>query len=360
MDKIDFEEYMVHVGEGVFSEFEKQLSASYKKSKVFILVDENSLKYCLPIFLQQVPFLKEAEVLEIESGEESKNLEVCTQIWSVLSEMHADRKSVFINLGGGVITDMGGFIASCYMRGIDFFHVPTTVLAQVDAAIGGKVGVDLGNLKNLVGAFSNPKGVFMSPEFFRTLHTRDLISGFAEIVKHALIYDVHYWNAVKSFDMSALDTVGKLVKRSVEIKHEIVVADPFESGIRKALNFGHTIGHAIESYSLESQTKSLKHGEAIAVGMVCEAFLSAEKKLISKEELEEVSDFIFEMFPVFKLQEMMFHRFLEIMKHDKKNENNELHFSLLDGIGGCKVNQVVSPDDVLSALNYYRVMSAAV
>lgn len=329
----------------------------FGNSDFFILVDEQTLQFCLPLLLAHVPVLKNAEIFEIESGEENKGIELCTQLWEALSEHGADRQSLLVNLGGGVITDMGGFIASCYMRGISFINVPTTLLAQVDAALGGKTGVDLGNLKNQVGVFNDPMAVCISSEFLKTLSKRQLMAGFAEMLKHGLIADRPYWDKLKQIDFSNIENLTDPVIGSISIKKEIVESDPTEQGLRKALNFGHTVGHAIESFSMESQQRDLLHGEAVAIGMICEAFLSAEHGKLSKEALEEITDVLLGYYAPYPIEEINYNRIVEIMKHDKKNVGGELNFTFLTEIGTCQVNCIASPSNVMAALIYYRVMA---
>ncbi|HLG03452.1 MAG TPA: 3-dehydroquinate synthase family protein, partial [Bacteroidia bacterium] len=265
--------YSIHIGDSAL----EQLAAFLKKrrfSGCFILVDENTLQFCLPQLVGQVQMLAGAEVIELESGEKNKTVEVCSQVWSVLSELGADRQSLLINLGGGVITDMGGFIGGTYQRGISFVHVPTTLLAQADASIGGKTGVDLEGLKNQVGVFADPAGLFIYPPFLRTLPEREIRSGFAEILKHGLIADAGYWNRLKEIDPSNHQSWTPIILQSVRIKSGIAGEDPHDDGRRKILNFGHTVGHAIESLFLEEGQVSILHGEAVAAGMICEAFIS--------------------------------------------------------------------------------------
>ena len=329
----------------------------FGETKFFILVDEQTVQFCLPHLLSNVPELAEAEIFEIESGEANKNVEICIQIWEALSQHGADRQSVLVNLGGGVITDMGGFIASCYMRGISFVNIPTTLLAQVDASLGGKTGVDLGNLKNHVGSFQDSMAVCVSSEFLRTLGMRELMAGFAEMLKHGLIADEAYWTELKMQDFSNVENLTQPVIRSIEIKKQIVESDPTEQGLRKALNFGHTVGHAMESFAMESQQRDLLHGEAIAIGMVCEAFLSAEHGKLSKAALEQITEVLLSFYKPYEIEEINYNRIVEIMKHDKKNSSGELNFTFLTEVGKCEVNQVVAPNDVMAALTYYRVMA---
>lgn len=327
---------------------------AYANAKLFILCDENTLAHCLPPLLGKVALLRSAEVIEVAPGEGSKCIEVSTQLWRVLGELGAERGSVLINLGGGVVTDLGGFIAGTFKRGIRFFNIPTSLLAQVDASVGGKVGIDLDHAKNEIGLFNNPEGVFIDPEFLSTLPREQLLSGFSEMLKHALVCSPGYWRELKEVSFFELETLHAPILRSIAIKNEIVGSDPFEQGRRKVLNFGHTVGHAIESFTLEGDRKSLLHGEAIAVGMVCEAQISHKRGTLSEEELHEVTSFLLGMYPRVPLDPMHYHRIIELMRHDKKNENGKFMMSLLQGIGDAVINQEVGADAVIEGLNYYQ------
>lgn len=355
VQKISTPNYDVEIGsisESSLSEL--LLSADYKMAKYFILVDENSLQYCYPYVLSELPFLESAEILEIESGETNKNIEICTRIWQAITALDADRDSVIINLGGGVITDMGGFIAGLYKRGIRFINIPTTLLAQVDASVGGKTGIDLDHLKNQIGLFNYPELIVLDPFLLKTLPKREVISGYAEMIKHALIADKKYWEQLKKMNLSVFDNWAKIIQSSVEIKNDIVSKDPSEKGLRKILNFGHTIGHAIESFSLENGGKELLHGEAVAVGMVCEAYLSYKNVNLPKKSLEEIIQFISTHFEFYPLEEITYHRILELMKNDKKNKNNQINFTLLNEIGSASIDHYLNASDIKEALAYYR------
>lgn len=355
MTEIISNSYSVFISNDIAKEINRFLKLNKTKySKLFILVDENSLKFCYPQLVEKIEAFEDGEIIEIDSGEDSKTLEVCIQIWSALSEYGADRKSLFVNIGGGVIGDMGGFIASTFKRGIDFINIPTTLLSQVDASIGGKVGVDLNHLKNEIGVFNNPAAVFINSAFLNSLDKRQILSGFAEIIKHALIADNNYWKKVMKADFADLNSFDDLIKTSVHIKNTIVLEDPTEQNIRKVLNFGHTIGHAIETFSLEHENKKrLLHGEAIAVGMVCEAYLSHKICKLSKDELKEITEFIIGKFKSVKLDELDFHRLIELMQHDKKNEKGDINFSLLSEIGKCEINKKAKADQIIDSLKYY-------
>jgi len=354
MIEIQANNYKITVVKDIYKAINKFFKSKQKTfSKLFIIVDENSLKYCYPQLVEKIALFKNAEIIEIESGEASKNIEVCTQIWSALSEYGADRKSMIINLGGGVIVDMGGFIASTFKRGIEFVNIPTTLLAQVDASVGGKVGVDLNNIKNEIGLFNNPSAVFVNSDFIKTLPQRQLLSGFSEIIKHALIADKTYFNQLKSLVIKNADW-DSIIEKSIRIKNEIVINDPEEKNNRKALNFGHTIAHAIETYSLEQHnTKTLLHGECVAVGMICEAYISNKTGKLSDDELGEITNFILSVFENISIKNMAVERLLEVMKHDKKNDKGDIYFTLLSSIGKYEINKTAKPDLIKEALKYY-------
>lgn len=345
--------YSVYITEDVTKYINRFLKLRKNQfSKLFILVDENSLKYCYPQLVAEIPAFEDAEIIEIESGEENKNIEVCAQLWDTLDELGADRQALFINLGGGVIGDMGGFIASTFKRGIAFINIPTTLLAQVDASVGGKVGIDLNHLKNLIGVFNTPQAVFVNPDFLATLDSRQLLSGFAEVIKHGLIADAGYWQKIKKTNVTSSEKMVKLIETSIRIKNKIVQDDPFEKNIRKTLNFGHTIGHAIESHFLSSE-QPLLHGEAITIGMICETWLSNKITSLPDESLSEITHFISSIYTKISLEESDVEHVVELMFHDKKNVNGQLNFSLLSAIGKCEINKTASTDLVKEALNYY-------
>jgi len=343
----------VFVGDDVFNVLNEYLRP-YRNSKIFILVDENTLKHCVTELISQNELLLNAEILEIDSGEENKTLDVCYQLWKILAEYKADRNSLLINLGGGVISDIGGFAASTYKRGIDFINVPTTLLAQIDASVGGKTGVDFEGLKNVIGVFNEAKGVFIYPNFLKTLDKRQMLSGYAEALKHGLIKDANYWSALEKGMLSDEKNWLKLITSSIHIKNEIVLNDPFESGERKLLNFGHTIGHAIESYSLKNDNKPLLHGEAIAIGMICESYISNKQQNLSDDNLKSITTTINGFYKPYELKELDFHQLIELMKNDKKNEKNAIIFTLLSKIGLAHINIEVEVDLILEALNYYN------
>ncbi len=316
-----------------------------RPDKVVFLVDDHTSEHCLAKINVQ-----NDGVIEIKSGEENKHLETCYLIWKQMTQYHMTRKSLLVNLGGGVIGDMGGFAAASYQRGIRFIQIPTTLLSQVDASIGGKLGVDFEGLKNHIGFFRTPDHVIVAPDFLETLPERELRSGFAEIIKHALISDADHWEKLRSKDFSAIDLAG-LIPHSIAIKNRIVEEDPKEAGLRKVLNFGHTLGHAVESYFLESPDKLL-HGEAVAIGMVLESHLSLQKDWLSNEEFGEVKDYLNATYPMDKkLPDIAL--LLPYLKHDKKNDSQGINFSLLKGIGKCEYDVKVSTEMITQSLQSF-------
>ena len=344
--------------------FETQLAAlaqlieAGKYSKVFVFTDRNTSELCLPVFQSMMDDYSNFDLIETEPGEENKNIDFCIGIWKTLLDFEADRKCLMINLGGGVITDMGGFIASTYKRGIDFINIPTTLLSQVDASVGGKTGIDIDSVKNMVGTFTLPQAVFIESAFLQTLPSRELLSGFAEMIKHGLIVDADYYQRLKQSNYE--QTAPEEVYRSVVIKNDVVTEDPQEKGLRKILNYGHTIGHAVESYSLMNDQQPLTHGEAIAIGMVCEAYLSVTNNSLSTEELQDIATYISGLYPAYHIKEDGFEELLAFMKSDKKNEHGQILFSLLSKIGSCDYNCIVTDKDILESLRYYNTQVSAV
>ena len=303
-------------------------------SKVAILLDENTKRDCL----HKLPKIENPLIIEIKSGEEYKNISTCNFIWEQLSINNFDRNSLLINLGGGVIGDMGGFCAATYKRGLDFIHIPTTLLAMVDASVGGKLGIDYKGLKNQIGLFNNPKAVLISPEFLETLSESELKSGFSEVVKHALISDSSLWIKLKNTHFTDLDWED-IINTSVQIKNKIVLADPFEKGERKKLNFGHTFGHAIESYYLEKGTP-ISHGEAVFMGMILETEISD----LSETDKNEIKNYILSNFALpYTPKKSYLHKYLI---NDKKNQDGKINFTLLSGIGNCSFDNLFSLDEL--------------
>ena len=350
MESIKSHSHEVHLEELAEAALRQHIAKS-QYSKVFLLVDENTKKYCLPIFLGKLE--NEVDhILEIPSGEENKNIATCLAVWRGLSNNDGDRKSLLINLGGGVLTDLGGFVASTFKRGIDFINIPTTLLSMVDASIGGKTGVDLGSLKNQIGVINQPQMVLVFTEFLKTLDKRQVRSGYAEMLKHGLIKQASYWDVLRN-TTSYMD--APYIQKSIAIKNEVVMQDPTEKGLRKILNFGHTLGHAIESYCLESpQKKALLHGEAIAIGMILEAYLSHELKGLSRLSLQEIKDTFLAHFKKVDFNDNDIDSIIKLLKYDKKNSHGDVNFVLLQSIGEA-VTDIKIPEDLFhKAFAYYK------
>ena len=352
MDTIQSNSYPVHFDDSITQLVNFIKAGNY--SRFFVLTDENTSVHCLPVIKEQIDAMDNYDIIEINAGEESKNLDFCIGVWKMLIDFGADRNALMVNLGGGVITDMGGFIASTYKRGIDFVQMPTTLLAQVDASVGGKTGVDLDGVKNIIGTFTQPKAVFMNIGFLNTLPQRQILSGLAEMLKHGLIVDAAYWDQLKTSDLTIPS--AELVHRSVAIKNDVVIADPHEKGIRKALNFGHTVGHAVETLSLLNDTDPLTHGEAIAIGIICEAWLSNQKAGLSDDELTEISTVITGLYPKHPVNEANFDTLLQIMQKDKKNSNGKINCTLLKHIGQYSIDNICTPDELWDSLRYYSTL----
>ncbi|NJL75933.1 MAG: 3-dehydroquinate synthase [Saprospiraceae bacterium] len=327
-------------------------------SKLVVLVDENTKTYCLPLLLKNSVH-QNWQVIEIPSGEQHKTLSTCELIWAALMDADIDRKALMVNLGGGVIGDMGGFCASTYKRGIDFVQFPTTLLAQVDASIGGKLGIDFHKVKNSIGVFKNPKAVFIFTDFLQTLSARELRSGFAEIIKHSLIADTAEWERVKSISLLEKTDWMKFIYSSLLVKQRIVEFDPFEKGLRKALNFGHTVGHAVESYFLETNSPLL-HGEAIAIGMIAETYLSHRQAELSTKQLQEVTSYLLQLYGGVPVPTHVYEDLLGLMAKDKKNEYQQINFSLIQPIGSVHVNKIADKQAIIESLNYYNQMVKAI
>ncbi len=344
--------FMISVLDNNFSQL-NQFLENLKPSKIFILCDENTHEYCLPLLLAnletEIPF----EIIEIEAGEELKTIETATQLWEILSEFETDRKALILNLGGGVITDLGGFVASTYKRGIKFINLPTTLLGMSDASIGGKTGIDHQFLKNIIGTFAMPEKIFVFPKFLETLPFTELRSGFAEMLKHGLIADEKHWNDLISIQELTASSIAPFIERSMSIKQEVVEKDFKEQNIRKNLNFGHTIGHALESLFLR-KGNLIPHGEAVVLGMICETQIAFYENLIS----EEISNLIIEnlrrFFPYISITEFSDEEILALMQNDKKNSGGTISFSLINGIGTCVFDYKTNAEKIVSSLDFYR------
>lgn len=352
MKTIQAVSYPVHFQKESYLELSNLLTKK-NYSTIFILVDENTFEHCYPKFIPNLVTDVRIEVIEIESGEINKNLETCIGVWNAITELGGDRKSVLITLGGGVITDLGGFVASCFKRGIDFINIPTTLLSMVDASVGGKTGVDLGVLKNQIGLFANPEMVLVDDRYLTTVTPREIKSGTAEIIKYGLTYDVKLFDEIKN---NKNLKINDLIFRSIEIKNEVVLQDPREKNLRKILNFGHTLGHAIESFYLESENKeNLTHGEAIAIGMVCECYMSYKLLNFPVEKLNDVKNVIISIYNQNKLHKEDFSAITALLKHDKKNVNGQINFVLLNDFEDFKIDCNVPQELIIESMEFYNL-----
>lgn len=355
MKSITTKNSIVYFNSDVYAELNNYIRTTTTPSTIFILVDTNTHDACLPQFLERLESDDiVVEVMEMPNGEAHKTIDICMGVWEALSEYNADRKSLLINLGGGVVTDLGGFIASTYMRGISYINIPTSLLAMVDASVGGKTGVDLGALKNQVGIINEGVMVGIDTSFLSTLPQNEMVSGFAEMLKHGLIYDKAYWNTLTNLENLDISDLDRLIYKSVVIKNKVVSEDPTEQGLRKILNFGHTLGHAIESYFLEHSEKTpLLHGEAIATGMILEAYLSIKTCGLSRNEFETITEGILKTFTKISINKEDQKIIIDLLKHDKKNSHGVVKFVLLEAIGEPKIDCVVSNELILEAFAYY-------
>lgn len=328
---------------------------AYKNHNLIIVVDENTHDNCLEYMITSFPELERAEVILLPFGEENKVMEVCFQVWQAFTEYGFGRKDLVINLGGGVVTDMGGFIASIYKRGLKFINIPTSLLGMVDASIGGKTGIDLDRYKNQLGTFSHPTHIFIDPIFLQTLPEEEIFNGYAEMVKHALIKDINLWEKIRVIHSEEELTTIENIYTSVKIKTEIVDGDPTEKGERKILNFGHTIGHALESYFLDKT--SISHGHAVALGMCAESFISFKRNLISKEVFKDIEATITASFPMISLNADDVCTIISLMYQDKKNEAGKILGSLLNGVGSCLFDIELTEEEIGESLFHLSLLA---
>ncbi|WBL20795.1 3-dehydroquinate synthase [Zunongwangia sp. HRR-M8] len=324
-------------------------------SKIFVLVDTNTHEHCLSAFLPKIITEVGIEVIEIDAGEPYKNSDTCMGVWQAMSDLEGDRKSLMINLGGGVVTDLGGFVASTFKRGINYINVPTTLLSMVDASVGGKTGVDLGNLKNQIGVISNAELVVVDSDYLATLPTEEMRSGLAEILKHGLIANEDYWNKVGRLSDLTLNDLDEIIRTSVDIKAKVVKEDPYEKGLRKTLNYGHTLGHAIESYCLtHNEKKTLLHGEAVAIGMILATYISKHLKDFPSEKLNDITKRIIDLYGKTEFSQEDIDQIIDLMKYDKKNEAGKINFVLLKDIGEAEIDCEVPNDLIINAFEFYK------
>ena len=354
MNQIQANKYTIEIGNLAESTFQNLLSTKYPTSKKVILVDENTHDYCLEYLLTNFEELTDAEVMLLPVGEENKVMAVCFQVFEALTEYQIGRNDVIINLGGGLVSDMGGFVASIYKRGIDFINIPTSLLAMVDASIGGKTGIDLGPYKNQLGTFTDPISLFIDISFLETLPEEEIMNGYAEMLKHALILDENYWSELTTLD--SLDDLldENLILRSIHLKNEIVKGDPFEKNNRKKLNFGHTAGHALEGFFLDSTP--ISHGHAVGIGMIAETFISYKKGLLSEKEWVLIEEKLVSIFPLITFQKEDIPTLIQLMKNDKKNFDGAIKCCLLTSIGDCKIDQDITEAEIKEMFYYLLAM----
>ncbi len=327
---------------------------SGKFSSIFILVDENTEKFCLELFIKKSG-IKSFNKIIISSGEENKNIDTCISIWGQLNSFKADRKSLLINLGGGVLTDIGGFAASTYLRGIQFINIPTTLLGMVDAAHGGKTGIDFKQLKNQIGVFNEPLEVLLDDEYLKTLSKEEFINGYAEVVKHSLLTDKPNLTFNSLIKLDLFKDSDYIINSYSSVKNEIVESDKYESSIRKILNLGHTIGHAVESYShISDKVVDLKHGQAIVIGIITELYISHKKFNFPLKDVETVKEHLKNYFSLIQLEENDIMNIYDLMVYDKKNEGSKINFVLLKEIGKPVIDQIVNKDLFIESFRFYN------
>ena len=355
MKVIDANGYSVEIGSIEESSF-RDLLQTYHEHRLIVLVDENTHDCCLEYLLTSFEELERAEIILLPVGEENKVMEVCFQVWQAFTEYGFSRKDLVINVGGGVVTDMGGFIASIYKRGMNFINIPTTLLGMVDASIGGKNGIDLEQYKNQLGTFCHPQKIYIDTKLLQTLPGEEIFNGYAEMLKHALIRDNQLWNQIKTIHSEEELIREDVIYTSIKIKTDIIDLDPKEGGLRKILNFGHTIGHALESYFLDKTP--ISHGHAVALGMCAEAFISWKQNRISKSEFQEIEATITASFPMISLDADDVNKVIEFMYQDKKNESGKILCSLLNGIGNCDYNISISEKESGDALFHLSLLAS--
>ncbi|MCL4116894.1 UNVERIFIED_CONTAM: hypothetical protein GTU68_058574 [Idotea baltica] len=353
MKPIKSTDYSIYFNDDAYQNLNDYISNN-KVDSVFILADEHTQIFCLPKFKAKISGDVSIQIITINAGEINKNITTCVEVWKKLTELEADRKSVLINVGGGMVTDLGGFVASTFKRGIKFINIPTTLLSMVDASVGSKTGVDLDNLKNLIGLFSNPEMVLIDTTYLETLPERELKSGVAEVIKYGLTFDSKLLDSIYQDKWKEIDSLNDIIYKSIEIKNKVVLEDYKETGLRKVLNYGHTVGHAVESYCLEhSDLDRLLHGEAIAIGMIVEAYMSNKKYGFPKKELIALKEYVLKTYGKTNIDKKHYSAILELMKHDKKNIKGTVRYILLKDICDFVIDGVAENEMVVEGLVYY-------
>ena len=331
--------------------------AAFPDDKLFLVTDQNSASFCLPL-LCEITRIEKFKMVVIPSGEENKLLSSVEKIWLFLSQNGADRKSLVVNLGGGMVTDLGSFAASTFKRGVPFINLPTTLLSQVDASVGGKTGFNFNGLKNEIGVINQPLQVIIDPRFLKTLDHENFISGYAEMIKHGLIHSQDHLAELRKFDLANPDygELQGIISHSVLIKNYFVEKDPHEHNIRKALNFGHTVGHAFESLSLKN-SQPLLHGHAVAYGMIAELYLSRLDCGFPDGIMHHLSQWLISVFGKYKIAPADDEVLYELMGHDKKNDGKRINFTLIRSVGEVEINRDCSKEQIFEALDYFRELN---
>lgn len=337
----------------------RQTLDSISYDRLFILCDENTERQCLPYIqrpeYQPSNFKSQFSIIKISAGDKNKNIDSLSHVWQALQQAGATRHSLLINLGGGMVTDLGGFAAATFKRGIRFINLPTTLLAMVDASVGGKTGINFNGLKNEIGAFCEAQQVIIDTHFLLTLDSENILAGYAEMIKHALISNTNDWAELLNFNINQPDltALSAILQRNIQVKERIVEQDPHENGLRKALNLGHTIGHAFESLAME-QSRAVPHGYAVAWGIICELYLSSVKLGFPTDKMRQTVNFIRHHYGQFQVTCDNYPRLLQLMTHDKKNTGTDINFTLLADIGDIRLNQNATHDEICEALDFYR------
>lgn len=351
---INGEGYKVFFSDEAYSSLHSLIKkGSY--SSIFFLVDTHTKVDCLPLFLKHFPELEDTALIKIKAGEKNKHLKTCQEVWQQLSDLGADRKSLLINLGGGVVTDLGGFVAAAFKRGIDFVNVPTTLLSMVDASVGGKTGVDLGGLKNQIGIIIHPKMVLIDTQYLNTLPEKEYKSGYSEMLKHGIIRDKNYFEKLSKYKPLNDKNIEDYIHHSISIKNSIVTQDLYESNLRKILNFGHTLGHAIETHFLNNVKKTtLLHGEAIAIGMITEAYLSTQLCGLKPNVAQKIKNVFLGIFQKVSFSKNDINAITDLLKYDKKNSHGKVKFVLINALGKSIIDVEVSSENILDAFKFYQ------
>jgi 3-dehydroquinate synthase len=346
--------YPVYLGHDLWQEIDQIARPFLKSGGVYILTDTNTSRFCFPTLSGKIPILTGQALYSITPGEQSKDLQGLAGVWKWLMESGAGRNSLLINLGGGVVSDMGGFAAATFNRGMKYINIPTSLIGQVDAAIGGKSALNVSGIKNQVGLFYNPEAVFILPDFLETLPEAHFKSGFAEIIKCAALSGGEFWERLKKANPTDRKNIFNLLSETVRFKCRVVAEDQFDNSARKMLNFGHTVGHALESIFNIKDENFILHGEAVAAGMICEAYLSNKLAGMGIDELEEISSVIRNYFDLKPIGENHFERLAEFVNYDKKKSANGIGFSLLEGFGKHSPGIVVNSTDLIQSIAYYN------